>query len=139
MSQESIVRRLEILEAKVAISELKARYFHAVDLQDWDLLTSVFHLEASLTGDGRTVYGRSEVVARIRGNIEGRRLMHHGHMPEIVIHDDATASGIWAMEDLVERSPGEWFHGFGHYHETYRFTDGVWLISSISLIRLFNL
>lgn len=139
MTENEFARRLERLEARVAICELKARYFRAVDMQDWDLLESVFDREVTLVGGDTTEHGVRAVMARIRENIEGRRLLHHGHMPEIVVHDDGTASGVWAMEDLVETSPSEWFHGFGHYHETYRLGEKGWCIRSMTLVRLFDI
>ena len=48
--------------------------------------------------------------------------MHHGHMPEIELTSDTTATGIWAMEDHLwwpEGSALQHLHGYGHYHETY--------------------
>lgn len=139
MTEDDIARRLELLEARVAICELKARYFRAVDLQDWDLLESLFDRDVRLTGGDTSEQGVTAVVARIRANVEGRRLVHHGHMPEIVVNGDGTATGIWAMEDLVERSPGEWFHGFGHYHEEYRLGANGWCITSLTLVRLLDI
>jgi hypothetical protein len=65
--------------------------------------------------------------------------VHHGHMPEIEITSDDTATGIWAMEDKLrwpEGSPIGWMHGYGHYHETYERVDGAWRIKTLTLTRL---
>ena len=56
-------------------------------------------------------------------------------MPEIVILDENSASGIWAMEDIVIL-PGLQLQGWGHYHEFYRKENDAWLIAKIRLTRL---
>ena len=61
-------------------------------------------------------------------------------MPEIDINaGGGTATGIWAMQDIV-RIPSQSTMlvqiGYGHYHETYARIDGVWLIETIQLTRL---
>jgi hypothetical protein len=46
-----------------------------------------------------------------------------------------TATGIWAMEDLLIFADGRELHGAGHYHETYEKHDGSWRIKSLHLTR----
>ena len=60
--------------------------------------------------------------------------VHHGHMPEIELTGPGTASGIWAMLDVVKLGAG--FVGYGHYHEEYRKVEGDWRISRLRLTRL---
>jgi hypothetical protein len=75
----------------------------------------------------------------LRTNIESVVTVHHGHMPEITLLSESTASGIWAMEDKLwwpEGSPLVHLHGYGHYHETYEKTDGQWRIMTLKLTRL---
>jgi hypothetical protein len=59
---------------------------------------------------------------------------HHGVMPEITLHSDTEAEGIWAMFDYVQVSFDDRrvsIQGYGHYFETYRkCDDGRWRISS---------
>jgi hypothetical protein len=69
--------------------------------------------------------------------------VHHGHTPIIEITSDTTATGIWAMEDLLWRSlknPAHgdvsFIHGWGHYHERYVKLDVGWRILSTRLSRL---
>jgi hypothetical protein len=40
------------------------------------------------------------------------------------------------MEDMLRWPNGMELHGYGHYHETYRKTDGGWRIASTKLTRL---
>jgi hypothetical protein len=58
-------------------------------------------------------------------------------MPEIDITSPTTATGIWAMEDILQIPGGEnRVQGWGHYHETYERIDGRWRIKTLRLTRL---
>jgi uncharacterized protein (TIGR02246 family) len=128
--------RLAQLEDRVAIAELKARYFRGVDTHDWELFRSVFTDDATFTGRGFTTAGGDAIVERVRSYLDGGFSSHHGHMPELTFTGPDSARGIWSMEDYVGRPTGEIFRGYGHYHETYRRAPGGWLISSSELTRL---
>jgi hypothetical protein len=126
-----------------AIKQLKARYFRCMDTKDWDGMRQVFaqdvHIDTS--GDGGGVQDDADdFMAMLRSNIEDVVTVHHGHMPEITLTSDTTATGIWAMEDHLwwpEGAPLKHLHGYGHYHETYeRGADGTWRIKSLLLTRL---
>ena len=62
--------------------------------------------------------------------------VHQGHMPEIELTSPTTATGIWALNDIVIWPGGMRLDGYGHYHETYVETDGEWRIASSKLTRL---
>jgi len=62
--------------------------------------------------------------------------VHHGHMPEIELTSATTATGVWAMEDMLRWPDGREMHGYGHYHETYEKVGGAWRIKSSKLTRL---
>ena len=123
------------LEDRVALSELKARYFRGVDTHDWALFESVFLPEATFTGRGFTTQGAPAIVKRVRDYLDGGWSSHHGHMPELHIDGDH-ARGIWSMEDYVGLPTGEVFRGYGHYAETYTRTPGGWRIATSVLTRL---
>ena len=81
--------------------------------------------------------GREAVVRSVSTVLEGVTTVHHGHMPEIEITGDDTATGIWAMFDYVEfpaTESGERFglKGYGHYIEEYVREDGAWRIKRLS-------
>jgi hypothetical protein len=57
-------------------------------------------------------------------------------MPEIELTSATTATGVWAMEDMLRWPNGMELHGYGHYHETYEKSDGRWRIRSTTLTRL---
>jgi uncharacterized protein (TIGR02246 family) len=121
---------------RAAVEELKARYFRFVDSARFDELGEVFASDAQLDIAGTHAEGREQIVSLIRTALDGVRTVHHGSMPEIRFHDADTATGVWAMFDVVER-PGEPVRvGFGHYHEEYVRQDGAWRIARLRLERL---
>jgi hypothetical protein len=125
-----------------AIKQLKARYFRTLDTKDWDGLTAVFadEVDLDLSSEGAgVIHDVVRFVASLRDILGEAITVHHGHMPEIELTSPTTATGIWAMEDRLwwpEPHPVRYLHGYGHYHETYEKTDGVWRIKTMELTRL---
>jgi hypothetical protein len=58
------------------------------------------------------------------------------HAPEITLTSATTATGVWALEDVVRLGPGINLNGRGHCHETYAKLDGRWRIKTSTLTRL---
>jgi uncharacterized protein (TIGR02246 family) len=132
------VQRLVDIEA---ITQLKARYFRAVDTKDWDLFAdAVLAEDVHFDLEGTIIDGRDDAVAFVVKAIEKAVTVHHGHMPEIRITGPGTASGIWAMYDYVRwpKRDGSTkvMRGYGHYEEDYVRTDAGWRIRNLSLTRL---
>jgi hypothetical protein len=125
-----------------AIRQLKARYFRMMDTKDWDGLAAVFtdDVVIDMTGEGAGVTRSvAEYMPFLRAAIEPVTTVHHGHMPEITFTSDTTATGIWAMEDMLwwpEGNPIRHLHGYGHYHEDYLRTADGWRIKAMKLTRL---
>jgi len=132
-------RRLDDLEAIESIKQLKARYFRFVDEKKHDDLVALFTPDAKLVTDGIVWKSPQEFAYTIRDLTGEAPSVHHGHMPEIEMTGPDTASGIWAMEDLLTFPAGkdapEGHNGYGQYRETYRKVDGRWLIDSVELTR----
>ncbi len=86
--------------------------------------------------------GKAAILHAIRSLLDGETkvtTVHHAHTPEIRLTSDVTATGIWAMEDLLwwwDEGVEQRFQGWGHYYETYEKIDGVWLIASRALKRI---
>lgn len=121
-----------------SIKSLKARYFRSMDTKDWAGLSDCFSedLVADFTeAPGMLAEGREAYMSQLMEILKDATTVHHGHMPEIEILDDGNATGIWAMEDIVEM-PGLSLQGWGHYHESYRKEGGEWKIATIKLTRL---
>lgn len=125
-----------------AIKQLKARYFRCMDTKDWDGFRDVFAPDVTVDtsgDDGNVHHGRDEFLAFLTPILTDVTTVHQGHMPEIMITSDTTATGIWAMEDQLEfgpEGPINTLHGRGHYHETYVKLDGEWKIQTTRLTRL---
>jgi uncharacterized protein (TIGR02246 family) len=139
------VDELERMVAVEQVKQLKARYFRCLDTKDWEGFADVFAPDAAMDmsgeiGDaGGITRGRDAIVAFVRGAIETVETVHHGHTPEIDVTSATTATGTWAMEDVLrwpEGGPLRSMRGYGHYHETYERVAGQWYIKSITLTRL---
>ena len=121
-----------------AIKRLKARYFRLMDTKQWEAFGDLFTEDATLAASPRPeeiFQGRVEIVRRVSEVLREARTVHHGHMPEIELTGEDTATGIWAMYDFVEL-PQLVLHGWGHYHEEYAKRGGAWRIRRSRLTRL---
>ncbi len=122
-----------------AIRRLKARYFRLMDTKDWDGMREVFTddvvIDTSEAG-GQVARGADEFMAFLREALGDAVTVHQGHMPEIDLTSETTATGIWALNDIIIWSSGMRLDGYGHYHETYEKSDGEWRIKSSKLTRL---
>jgi hypothetical protein len=79
--------------------------------------------------------GFDEFFPVVWGGVEHAATVHHCHTPEIALTSDSTATGVWAMEDMLYFANGRQLHSAGHYHETYEKRDGAWQIASLHLTR----
>ena len=122
-----------------AIRQLKARYFRTMDTKDWAGMRQVFTddvvIDTSEAG-GDVVRGADEFMVYLQEALDGATTVHQGHMPEIDLTSDTTASGVWSLHDIVIWGNGVRLDGYGHYHETYEKADGRWRFRSIRLTRL---
>jgi uncharacterized protein (TIGR02246 family) len=122
-----------------AIKQLKARYCRTMDTKDWAGMRRVFADDVTMdTTDsgGGVITGADDFLAFLQEAIGDAVTVHQCHTPEIELISPTTASGIWAMEDMLRFPDGTELHGYGHYHETYDKRDGNWQIASTTLTRL---
>lgn len=120
------------------IKKLKARYFRLMDMKQWDEWREVFTEDAILQHGPNPedkFEGREQIVGQLSQILANAVTVHHGHMPEIELTSESTATGIWAMFDFVEM-PGLTLKGYGHYEEEYIKVDGKWKIKNLRLTRL---
>jgi hypothetical protein len=122
-----------------AILQLKARYFRTMDTKDWEgmrrVFTDDFVGDTSAAG-GNVIAGADDFVAFLKETLSGAVTVHQGHMPEIDLISATTASGIWALADVVIWPNGVRLTGYGHYHETYEKVGNEWRIKTLKLTRL---
>ena len=123
---------IEELIAIEEIHQLKARYFRGLDSKDWELYASVFTpdviVDTTKAGGERTE-GR-EAFVNYASNLDIVQSVHQGHMPEITLVSETTASGVWSLEDYNIYEDGSQSHGWGHYLETYEKLEGRWQLSN---------
>lgn len=134
------------------IKKLMARRIRCMDLKDWveydtchtDDATSNSYGEVPdklKPAGGGVARGKAAILEMIRKIVDGPvkvTSIHHAHQPEIDILSDQDAKGTWVLEDRfwwMNREVEEHFHGFGHYHETYRRVSGRWLIATRTVSR----
>ncbi len=127
------------LDEVEAIKRLKGRYFRTMDTKDWAGMRDVFADDVVMDtteAGGELVTGADEFLAYLEHALAGATTVHHGHMPEIELTSPTTATGVWALQDLVLWPGGGRLEGYGHYHETYERVDGAWKITTSKLTRL---
>ena len=126
---------LHELVSRVAICELKARYFRAVDTKNWDSFETLFADDAVLSAPDDSpdlvFSGRAAIRTGVAASLDGVATVHFGPTPEIGFDGPDEAHGVWAMQDELffddaGASPIAYLHGYGHYHERYRKEDGQW-------------
>ena len=125
---------MEILFEIEKIKQLKARYFRALDTNDWELFAATLSEDcAGSYSDGDLSFvDRDAIVAFMRDNLSGDKILtlHHGHHPEIEIVDATTATGVWYLEDIVlALDAGIRIYGGAIYADEYRKVDGQWCIT----------
>lgn len=127
-----------------AIGRVKSGYFRHLDLEDWPALEALFAAEVVVEFPGRpALHGREALLEALQTHHRDAEVVtvHHGHMPEIDVADDGTATGVWAMSDYVDRvwhadGRREAWRGYGHYHDEFVHRDGSWVITSMRLTRI---
>jgi hypothetical protein len=138
------VEHVDRLEAIEQIRDLKARYFRFVDCKLWEQLPALFTSDLRvMTPAGKLwMEGGANYATSLKFGLETAVSCHQGFTYEITLLDEHNASGVWAMQDVIEwpdRHPREGWKsiiGRGHYHETYRHEQGFWRIATLSLTRL---
>ena len=110
-----------------------------MDTKDWDGMRRVFTddvvIDTTESG-GDVVGGADAFIAFLQEVIGDAVTVHQGHMPEIELTSETTATGIWALHDIVIWPTGIRLDGYGHYHETYEKGEDGWRITSSKLTRL---
>lgn len=127
------------------IKQLKARYFRCVDTKDWRGYREVFadDVDFDISDDmpDGVFQGADKAVSAARQGLADCISIHHGHCPEIEVTSATSATGVWAMEDMLKWSetsefPNQTLHGYGHYFEEYEKVAGRWCIKKMRLSRL---
>jgi len=132
----------ELLEIE-AIRQLKYRYIRAIDEKLWDLMEECFVPEAtcSYSGGKYAFEGRDAILKFLTDSMDKPTFLsaHRVHHPEIVLTNDTTARGTWALDDyVIEEEYGITIHGAAFYRDEYVKRDGAWKISHTGYERTFE-
>jgi hypothetical protein len=122
--------RLEDIEA---IKRLKYKYMRCIDCKLWDELGELFTDDAKVaySGGKYSFEGRDAIVKFLSESMGAPSFhsSHRVHHPEIDFTGETTATGIWALEDVViETKLGFSLRGAAFYHDEYVLQDGRWVI-----------
>ncbi len=122
-----------------AIKQLKARYCRTMDTKDWAGMRQVFAdgvVMDTVDSGGDVMTGADDFMVFLQQAIGDVVTVHQCHTPEIELTSATTATGIWAMEDMLRWPDGTELHGYGHYTERYEKAGDDWTITRSTLTRL---
>jgi hypothetical protein len=107
------------LTAIEAITALKARYLRLVDDKQWSELPALFTDDAHFEFPGLGTFDEpGRCIEALKAVFTGTTSVHHGHMPEITVTGEDTATGVWSLHDVVVRLEGS--GGLPGYPEQFR-------------------
>ena len=132
------------LEEIELIKRLKYAYCRGIDTCNTDLLATLFTEDADIDYRGGTyrfqMKGRDAIVAALGQAFHARFVGSHTvHMPEIEVHEDGTADGLWTLLDYaLDLDSGNATVGAAHYRDRYVKRDGRWLITHAEYDRVYE-
>ena len=126
-----------------AIKRLKYKYLRCLDEKRWDELAGCFTADATAAySDGKLAFtGRDAIMKFLRDALGPASMIssHRVHHPEIDLTSPTTATGTWALEDVViETKANITIRGAAFYRDQYVKQDGAWLIKSTGYTRTFE-
>jgi hypothetical protein len=130
---------LQEIEATAA----KYRYVRSLDQKLWD------GLEQCLTEDCRSAYGdrhfsfagRPAIMAFLKDALGPRTRIssHRVHQPEIELTSATTATGVWALDDVVIETEAKLtIRGAAFYQDEYVKVGGEWKIAKTGYRRIYE-
>jgi hypothetical protein len=135
MAAEWSLQNLSDLES---IRQLKARYMRCADAKKWDEWAACLVEDVRLETEAGVQHGRENAKQTISASLTHGSTVHRITAPEITFTGPDSASGVWAVQDVVDINAGgqrHFFHGYGHYEEEYVRTSDGWRIKSSKLVR----
>ena len=130
-----------------AIERLKYAYLRCLDQKLWDEIAECFtpDAHAAYSGGGYSFDGRDAIVDFLRRSMgaETFHSSHKMHHPEIDLTGPDTATGVWALEDIVVLTGeggagGVTIRGAAFYTDQYVKLDGQWRIKHTGYKRTYE-
>lgn len=134
---------LEELEAIEAIKRLKYKYMRCIDRKEWEELADCFTEDATAAySGGKYAYTGAPAILEFLSKAMGAPSFHSSHRvhhPEIELTSDTTATGTWALEDVVIESKLNFtLRGAAFYFDQYKKVDGQWKIKHTGYERTYE-
>ncbi|MCW5891183.1 MAG: nuclear transport factor 2 family protein [bacterium] len=126
------------------IKRLKYRYMRCLDQKLWDEMADCLTDDAiaSYSGGKYAFEGRAAILEFFRQAMGAESFLssHRVHHPEIDLTGPATATGVWALEDVVIDATRDFaLRGAAFYTDDYaKGADGRWLIARTAYKRTFE-
>lgn len=125
------------------IQQLKHAYCRCVDTKAYDELATLFVDDgsASYGGGAITLTGRAAIVDYLTKAMGSPSMLtsHIAAMPEITLTSATTATGVWALRDVVIlKDLGLAIRGASYYDDRYVRTAGGWRIQHTGYRRLYE-
>ncbi len=125
------------------IKQLKYKYLRVLDQHEFDEMRTVLTEDVTARySDGKYSFdGVDAVIAFLKESMGAESFLssHSCHHPEIMLHGDGTASGIWKLEDQVIIGEHDLFlRGAAFYYDDYVKTDDGWRIKVTGYKRIFE-
>jgi hypothetical protein len=126
-----------------AIKRLKYKYLRCLDLKRWSELAECFSEDATsaYSGGKYSFEGRDAIMDFLEKAMGAPSFLssHTVHHPEIELTSDTTATGTWALHDIViETNADIVIQGAAFYHDEYVKIDGEWKIRSTGYERTYE-
>jgi len=125
------------------IKRLKYRYMRCLDQKLWDEMADCLTEDAVASySAGKYAYeGRDAILEFFRRSMGSTSFLssHRVHHPEIDLTGAATATGTWALEDVVIDAQRDFgLRGAAFYVDEYAKEGGVWRIRRTAYKRTFE-
>lgn len=126
-----------------AIKQAKYRYLRCLDQKLWDELTEVLTEDcvAAYSGGTYSFEGRAAIMDFLQRAMGADTFhsSHRCHHPELRLESPTSASGTWAMDDVVIITDLDvTVRGAAFYEDEYRNEGGVWRISRTGYKRTYE-
>jgi len=126
-----------------AIKRLKYKYLRCLDQKRWDELAECFSENATsaYSGGKFSFDGRDAIMDFLSKAMGADSFLssHTVHHPEIELTSDSTATGTWALQDVVIETNAEIvIRGAAFYYDEYVKIDGEWKIQSTGYERTYE-
>lgn len=125
------------------IKRLKYKYMRCLDQKRWDEMAECLSADAvaSYSGGKYEYEGRDAILEFFRQSMGSTSFLssHRVHHPEIDLTGAATATGTWALEDVVVDASRDFsLRGAAFYTDEYVKEAGTWRIRRTSYRRTYE-